>query len=45
MLIVFTNPLSLIEIVAALRSFSNNKALGVDGVTAKLLKFGGLAAL
>jgi hypothetical protein len=42
---IFTNPSSLVEIAAMLCSFSNNKALGVDGVTTQLLKSGGLDAL
>jgi hypothetical protein len=42
---ISTSPSSLGEVAVALRSFNNNKAPGVDGVMAKLLKFGGPNAL
>ncbi len=43
--VVSTSPPSLTKVAVALHSLSNNKALGVDGVMAKLLKFGWLDAL
>jgi hypothetical protein len=45
MLVASISPLLFVEVVDALRSLRNNKAPGVDGVTAKLLKSKGPNAL
>jgi hypothetical protein len=45
MLAVSISPPSFVEVVVVLCSLNNNKALGVDVVTAEFLKFGGANAL
>jgi hypothetical protein len=43
--VIFISPPLFTKVVDVLPSLSNNKAPGVDGVTAELLKFGGHDAL
>jgi hypothetical protein len=45
MLVASISPLLLAEVAATLCSLNNNKALGVDGVTTKILKSKGPDAL